>query len=94
MVKEFSESTRAEAASESTAMGGKDTVRFCVTGETKDQGGGVIEDAAIVVRRELAVLYLLPDRIEDKIGGDLGVGLRKLKQEAILGEGPFIILFG
>ena len=94
MVKGFSEGTRAEAASEPSAMGGKDTVRFCIADETKDQGGGVIGDAPIVVRRELAVLYLLPDRIEDKIGGDLRVGLRKFKQEAILGEGPFIILFG
>ena len=87
MVKEFSEGTRAEAASEPSAMGGKDTVRFCIAGETKDQGGGVIGDAPIVVRRELAVLYLLPDRIEDKIGGDLRVGLRKLKQVSRSGAG-------
>ena len=65
MVIELSEDARAEAASESSAVGSKDTVRLCVAGETKDQDGGRIEDVFVVERRELAVAYLLPDRIED-----------------------------
>ena len=60
-------------------MGSKDAVRLHVAGETKDQGARVIEDELVVVRRDLAVSYRLPDRIEDQVGGDLGVGLRKLE---------------
>ena len=93
MVKELSEDARAEAASESSAVGSKDTVQFCVAGETKDQGGGRIDEVLAVVQRKLAVVYLLPDRIEDQIGGDLGAGPRDLKQKAILGERLFVVLF-
>ena len=94
MVKELSEDARAEAVSESRAVGGKYTVRPCVPGETKDQGGGRMDEVLAVVPREHAVAYLLPDRIEDQIGGDLGACLRNIEQKAILGERLFVIFFG
>ena len=94
VVKEFSENACAEAASESSTMEGKGTVRFCIAGKTEHQMGGRVGDDPVVVRRELAVLYLRPDGIEDQIGGDLGVGSRNLEQEAVLGEGLVVVLFG
>ena len=94
MVKEFSEDACAETASEPNAVGSKDTVRLYIAGEAKDQGGGGVDDVLVVVRRELAVPYRIPDRIEDQVGGDLGVGLRNFEQEAILGKRPFVVLFG
>ena len=94
MVKELSEDARAEAACESGAVGSKDTVRLCVAGETKDQGGGRIDEVLAAVPREHAVAYLLPDRIEGQIGGDLGAGPRDLEQKSIPGEGLFVVLFG
>ena len=94
MVIELSEDARAEEASEPRAVGSKDAVRLCFAGETKDQGGGRIDKVLAAVRRELAVAYLLPDRIEDQIGGDLGAGPRNLKQKAILSERLFIVVFG
>ena len=94
MTIELSEDARAEAASESSAVGGKDTIRLCVAGETEEQGRSRIEDALVAVRRELKVAYLVPDRIEDQIGGDLGAGPRHINQKAILGERLFIVFFG
>ena len=94
MVKEFSEDACAETVSEPSAVGSKDTVRLYIAGEAKDQGGGGVEDVLVVVRRDLAVPYRIPDRIEDQVGGDFGVCLRNFEQEAILGKRPFVVLFG
>ena len=93
MVIELSENGRAEAASESSAVGSKDTVRLCVASETEDQGGGRIDEGLAAVLREHAVAYLLPDRIEDQIGGDLRAGLRNNEQKAILDERLLVVLF-
>ena len=94
MVEELPEDARAEAASESSAMWSKDAVRLCVAGETKDQAGRRIEGVLVVLQREQAVAYLLLDRIEDQIGGDLGAGLRNIEQKVILDERLFVVLFG
>ena len=67
MVKELPENACAEAVFESSTMRSKDAVRLCITGETKDQEGRRIEGVLVVLQREQAVAYLLPDRIEDQI---------------------------
>ena len=90
LVKEPLKNPGTETASKSSAVRGKDKVRFRITDETRNQAGGWVN--AITVRRTRRSEVV--DRIEDQVVGDLGMSLCDPKPEAKVGERLFVVLVG
>ena len=92
----FSEGPRAEAVLQPGAVWGENMIRLRVARETNNQLGRRVEDLTIAWGYQTPCWRssMVPDGVEDLVGGNFKIGSSCLQPESIEGEGLCVVLVG